>query len=206
MNPSEYWRSLPNLDDIPNSQIESFIVNVLCAHCFTVNQSEMIPILKRAMPHLQRVLQNDKTHISRKKLSTMVKVAALNSNFDEIVTLKKQDEKRYIFEGALLVLLYFQPSLFRKYHTILYHSIDEMLEVYPEFTDLDHQEKQKLQDFCNFMKLGILIQPARSHKGHLLDLVTRVTEGRDVKYVCGSGQSGATNRRVLVFEREGGLL
>ena len=79
-----------------------------------------------------------------------------------------------------------------------------MLHVYPEFNELDSVEIEKLLDFCNFMKIGLLLQPAKGHKGHLLDLITKITEGRSTKYICGGGQSLATTRRVQIYESEGG--
>ena len=52
--------------------------------------------------------------------------------------------------------------------------------------------------------LGIVLQPAKGHKGHLMDLITKLTEGKHAKYICGGGQSLATTRRVQVYENEGG--
>ena len=48
--------------------------------------------------------------------------------------------------------------------------------------------------------------PYVGKKSHLLDLVTRITEGHKQKYVTGGGQTGSTSLRVLIYEREGGKL
>ena len=47
------------------------------------------------------------------------------------------------------------------------------------------------------------IIPSKWNKEHLLDIVTRLTEGKEVKYITGGGQTSATKRRVLVYESAG---
>jgi hypothetical protein len=42
-------------------------------------------------------------------------------------------------------------------------------------------------------------------KDHLLDLVTRLAEGKHKKYIAGSGETPWTSRRVLIYRREGNV-
>ena len=65
-------------------------------------------------------------------------------------------------------------------------------------------EKQKLFRFRNLMVVATpYIIPSKWNKEHLLDIVTRLTEGKEVKYITGGGQTSATKRRVLVYESAG---
>ena len=49
------------------------------------------------------------------------------------------------------------------------------------------------------------VLPPKSKKAHLLDLVTRIVEGNNVKYITGSGETQATRRRVAIYELEGNI-
>ena len=42
------------------------------------------------------------------------------------------------------------------------------------------------------MSIAILVLPPKSKKAHLLDLVTRIVEGNEVRYITGSGETAAT--------------
>ena len=53
------------------------------------------------------------------------------------------------------------------------------------------------------MKIAQLVITPKNHKNHLLDIATRISEGKNMKYITGSGQTLATTRRVMIYEREG---
>lgn len=55
------------------------------------------------------------------------------------------------------------------------------------------------------MSVAILVLPPKSKKAHLLDLVTRIVEGNDIRYITGSGETAATRRRVAIYEIEGNI-
>ena len=55
------------------------------------------------------------------------------------------------------------------------------------------------------MSIAILVLPPKSKKAHLLDLVTRIVEGNEVRYITGSGETAATRRRVMIYELEGNI-
>jgi hypothetical protein len=115
-----------------------------------------------------------------------------------------RDEYRLVFEAAF-VLLYEQLSLVRNRKFI---NMTGMLEKYPEFGQdwkIDNQERCSLLSFRNHMVLCLSVIPAQQHKNHLMELVTRLAEGRNVKYIVGSGQSDKTSRRVLIYRREGNV-
>ncbi len=89
---------------------------------------------------------------------------------------------------------------------IIWQNINILTENYPEFTSCDDKEKSTLLKFRNIMAVAIQVLPPKSKKAHLLDLVTRIVEGSQVRYITGSGETLATRRRVLIYEREGNIV
>jgi hypothetical protein len=55
------------------------------------------------------------------------------------------------------------------------------------------------------MKVALAVIPGRGHMSHLMDIVTRLAEGKNHKYITGSGAKPATRRRVLIFRTESGV-
>eukprot|EP01035_Chromulina_nebulosa_P018498 gene18498-24215_t len=53
------------------------------------------------------------------------------------------------------------------------------------------------------MSLLFKIIPARKNKGLVIQVIPKLVEGWDVKYITGSGQTKATAHRVRIFETEG---
>ena len=86
-----------------------------------------------------------------------------------------------------------------------------VIQNYPEFvdesnplsTDINDEEMYKLTIFRFVMKLAQLVIPPKNNKARLLEITTRITEGYGTEYKTGSGQTKATARRVLIYEREG---
>lgn len=75
-------------------------------------------------------------------------------------------------------------------------------------------EKNKLLEFCNCVRVVICVIPAEKRKEVVLDLVTRLTEGcfpdkLNVKciprYVNGTGMTTGTRHRIHIIETEGNL-
>jgi len=115
---------------------------------------------------------------------------------------KPDSEETLIFEAGFLVLLHFNPTVRSK----LVADFESFLGMYPEFRnndDVNEREMMRLLLFHNMMEVALSIIPAKFKKTHLLDLVCRVSEGNQKKYVCGGGQSANVDRRVLIYERTG---
>jgi hypothetical protein len=115
--------------------------------------------------------------------------------------MKPNDQRRLCFEAALVLLHY--PTVHQSGQ--LMETPEELFVKYPEFVSpsVDDKEAHSLVKFRNFMYVAVqLIQP-QNHKNHLLDLVTRLSEGRGVKYITGSGETMATSRRVKIYRKEG---
>jgi len=120
---------------------------------------------------------------------------------ENIGKLKKHNEKRLCFEVAFIMLFAFRPEC----REFVVSDVALFLSTYPEFAGLDEVQMKTLMDFRNVMNIAQRVIPPLHHKNHLLDLVTRIVEGRTVKYVTGSGQTFATSMRVLIYHRETGV-
>lgn len=85
---------------------------------------------------------------------------------------------------------------------LLFRNYEELFNDYPEFINLPADELKKLLKFRNAMKVSLQLIDARHHKGELLEIAGRLS-GKLV--TTGGSQTTETKRRVLIYEREGGL-
>ena len=166
----------------------------------------LVQILRDVLPDLETCINSaGKDNIGNSNLKMVHKI--VNQHQPEkasISKLHRSDEKRLCFEAAFLLLF----SNREEADESKIRTISAFLQRYPEFKDdamIDIAEQEKLLKFRNMMKLAQIFIPAKNHKEHLMDLVTRLVEGKDQKYVTGSGEKPATRRRVLIYEREGGI-
>jgi hypothetical protein len=75
--------------------------------------------------------------------------------------------------------------------------------VYPEWSsEVSIEELTLLLNFRNVMKVAMLVISPPQHKRHLIELVTRMVEGTNMKYITGGGQTQETSHRVMIYERE----
>ena len=111
-------------------------------------------------------------------------------------------------EGTLLYALWVVIlNSLQKYVTpadMKYPSIESFLDAYPGwFTNDSDYEKRYLWLAANWMNILFRMITARKNKGLVLQVVPKLIEGWDAKYVTGSGQTKATANRVHIFETEG---
>jgi len=112
-----------------------------------------------------------------------------------IMEFEKYDERKMIFQAIFLMLLRLKISC-------KYKNIFDFLIFYEEFIERSNEEKQKLFNYANWMDLLFYTMKPNLNKGFALDIITRLCEGRDIKYNTGSGQTKPTKDRVLIFYRE----
>jgi hypothetical protein len=67
------------------------------------------------------------------------------------------------------------------------------------------EEKNLLFDFCNCVRFVHCLIPPKNNKEHILDLVSRLTEGYTVRRVTGTGMTKETFRRYEIIHVEGNL-
>lgn len=126
--------------------------------------------------------------------------------FGEEILKNKCDERRLCYETAFVMLYTLKENHYDYISSFMFTDLELMLESYPEFETLTIEEQDTLLAFRNYVRITLILATARGNKNHILDLVTRLVEGRDRKYITGSGQSLETSRRVLIYEREGGIV
>ena len=103
---------------------------------------------------------------------------------------------------VLLFYYYYKDSLNELFYTnVEFMTINIYNTLCQDITDVE--ELQNTINFRNMMKIAMQIIPANSHKGLLLDFVTRLVEGSEKKYITGSGATIETQRRVKIYENEG---
>lgn len=163
-----------------------------------------LQVLKDVLPDFEACI-NSSAKDNVGNLKAVLKIVDQRLSISSCVSkLHRSDEKRLCFEAAFLLLY----SNKEEADDAKIRTIPAFLVKYPEFKDdamIEPSEQDTLLKFRNMMKLAQLFIPAKNHKEHLMDLVTRLVEGRDQKYVTGSGEKPATRRRVLIYEREGGI-
>lgn len=176
------------------------VVDILSTMCFEMNNPSVVLNLGQVLPLLESKLNR---FPDVRKTLMMSWVATISGSPDQR-KLKKEDERRLIYEAALIVLVSFRPDIHAAAAIQPYNGIEDLLHAYPQFRNLDVEELVKLLHFSNFMKFALVIVPAKGNKSLLLDLVTRITEGKYVKYITGGGPTAKTRRRIEVYEHEGG--
>lgn len=157
------------------------------------------------MPELDRLLLSATTMQAR-TLKIVLDVAKLTK-------VNREQESRLVYEAAFIVLYYCHiiretESMATPPYVPFYKSYEDIHKQFghlKEFqsVDIGELEQRKLVSFANFMKVALLLMP-KPKKAHLLDLVTRISEGRSAKYITGSGQTILTARRVQIFQFESG--
>lgn len=157
--------------------------------------------LRQSLPLMDGMIENASVEKERVNLLFAYK-AATKLLGENLVLYKKEDEKRLCFETAFVLLYFLRPEC----KGLRMGSTGELLKHYPELQEVDDPNELKvLLEFRNMMKVAQEVIPAKQHKNHLIDIVTRICEGRDYKYITGSGATVHTRRRVLIYEREGGI-
>lgn len=85
-----------------------------------------------------------------------------------------------------------------------YPTLDSFLEHYDgKFAGETEQEVNNLWQTANWMNVLFGLIPARKNKGLVMQVVPKLIEGWEAKYVTGSGQTRFTANRVHIFEVEG---
>jgi hypothetical protein len=121
-----------------------------------------------------------------------VKVFRINRKMEELLSL----------ECAITMM--FMKS---KYCGNINFAMDQFLFRYPAFNSpsISNDERLKLLEFCNCTRVIQCLIPPHNNKEHILDLVSRLTEGYSVRYVTGTGMTEETARRYEIIHIEGDL-
>lgn len=165
----------------------------------------LMQALERSVPQYIELIASIPTNVGAGKgLVSIKEVHSIASNClgENISALNRAMERRLCFEVLFVSLLASTESL----SYLQWSEVSQLVEKYPALEASVHvtpYEQGKLLQFRNMMVFAqMVIQPA-NHKTHLMELVTRVCEGRHQKYITGSGETRATRNRVLIYRVEG---
>jgi hypothetical protein len=135
-------------------KLYSAVGRILVEKCFSEEIANIVNIFQQSIPMLDSELKIVGPEQRRLKL---VMDIARSVGYLDIFVSKREEEKRLLFEAALIVLLYFNEDLFN----IPYLDIPSLLLVYPEFSTADTGEIAKLLCFSNFMNCALILLPAK---------------------------------------------
>jgi hypothetical protein len=188
-------------------EIEQYRTEVILSHLLDFSFSSLrnyqqeyaliVESLPKAIEQYHKMLEN--SDISKCKLRLALDIPKMFGL--EVHNLHREDDRRLVFEAAYVLCLYLMPQG----QVCLWSNTDAMLESYPSFNRVDEHELSILLQYRNVMSVAMLVLAPKSKKAHLLDLVTRIVEGNDVRYITGSGETAATRRRVAIYENEGNI-
>ena len=82
--------------------------------------------------------------------------------------------------------------------------IDKFLENYSDFINLHEEEINYLLIFRNVVKIIINMFESKMIKQICMDIAS-ILEGSGKKYICGSGETLQTKRRIYIFRKEGNI-
>eukprot|EP01006_Ploeotia_vitrea_P028655 TRINITY_DN61311_c0_g2_i1.p1 TRINITY_DN61311_c0_g2~~TRINITY_DN61311_c0_g2_i1.p1 ORF type:complete len:876 (+),score=-33.26 TRINITY_DN61311_c0_g2_i1:22-2649(+) len=191
-----FWDTLYNC---VGANLYETIVDVFAQRCFTAEivHKHREKLLK-VMPIYHTYMYSNNLHQKTYKyiLEEAQKVGYVKAKADS--------EDTMLFEACFIVLLHFKPDIREK----LIMDFQSFLNFYPSFKtdkEIDDKEIMKLLLFHNMMTLALQVIHAKFKKQHLIELVTRLSEGNQKKYCLGGGQSVFVNRRVTIYETVGGV-
>jgi hypothetical protein len=120
-----------------------------------------------------------------------------------LTAINRKKEELLSFE-ATVVLAFMKTD----YCSNLTVEMDKFLENYPQFKSdsIDDAERARLLEFSNCVLVVQLLIPAKNNKEHLLDLVSRLTEGYSVRRITGTGMTLETRNRYDIIHHEAGIV
>lgn len=114
--------------------------------------------------------------------------------------LSRFNDKFLIVEVALILLLSSRAE-----HQNLKISSERFISEHPEFLSETPTEQELLFTYRNMLAAALKVIPGKWNSNHLLDVVTRIVEGKDKKYVTGSGATKQTRNRIEVYHNLTGI-
>jgi hypothetical protein len=145
-------------------------------------------ITKVLKPHLSNLEDLISTKQNAKLVTKSMKKFASSIGVEP---LSRFNDHFLIVECALVLLL--SSRLERQDLKV---NFQQFLSENPEFLSMDSQEQELLFTYRNMLAAALEVIPGKWNSNHLLDIVTRIVEGKDKKYVTGSGATKQTRNRI----------
>eukprot|EP01038_Epipyxis_sp_PR26KG_P005539 gene5539-7657_t len=152
----------------------------------------------------QALLESNNVVINEEAAKSVV------GNYYDIASFRTNEQRlvlwiiKLIFKSAYVLVI----SHYDCNRQLVWPNIDRFVQEYghlDDFKGLDSRELNFLLNYRNVMKIAQLIVPAKNNKGSLL-LIAGSLEGSRNEYVTGGGQKPEVTRRVVIYEREGGII
>lgn len=86
-----------------------------------------------------------------------------------------------------------------------YRDMQSFLTAYPDVACEPVEEHLALYMFAEFVALCLKYKSAKANKGWYMKFASQMLEGRDARYVTGSGQTHQTSLRVNILAQESGV-
>ena len=132
-------------------------------------------------------------------------------NFDAVLhaaeIAKNNWDKGSLMNVALWILFFAITGEYYPTEQFKYQNVQAFLKAYEgRFDGMEPEEQEMLKNEANWFNVVSTLLPPSKNKGLTMQVVPRLVEGWQAKYVTGSGQTEATNRRVYIFEKEGRVI
>ena len=132
-------------------------------------------------------------------------------NFDAVLhaaeIAKNNWDKGSLMNVALWILFFAITGEYYPTEQFKYQNVQAFLKAYEgRFDGMEPEEQEMLKNEANWFNVVSTLLPPSKNKGLTMQVVPRLVEGWQAKYVTGSGQTEATNRRVYIFEKEGRVM
>jgi len=169
---------------------------------FHISNQTLIETLQACLIEYDKYLQ-DTENIDDLKMKSALSIAGYVYG-NSVERINRSQEERLAFEATFLDLCSRRKELMQLFTISHDDFLKEYPECHPNLVGLD--EYDNLYRFRNLMKLAMHLIPPLHNKNHLLDLVTRIVEGKDIKHITGTGATKATRLRVNIILKEGNLV
>jgi hypothetical protein len=150
--------------------------------------------LKQAIPHL----------LTKESITTddVKKVTSKYSLFGRACM--QQEGVKSVVERIFQTTTVYILATRKETQAIQWATVDDLLFSYPQFVEASDDERLRLLRFRNAMRVALSVLPAKRNKDRLLRIASKL-EGAGRDYITGTGQSEDVDRRVAIYEMEGGV-
>lgn len=184
--------------DLPLDSIVTFesIKNVLFPFSFDLDDdtADLLQKFRLGFSELEEVT---KRYSTPKETSRAIAKFATNTRINPV---SRFNDQFLVIEAFAILIVYCRPTKAQERV-----DLQTLLNEFPDFASVDAAEQENLLKYRNLMASALEVIPAANNSGHLLDILTRIVEGKYVKHIPGSGMTQATKNRINIYNTVGGI-
>ena len=174
----------------------TYLLKMLIPKSFELDK-EMSAFLIKLTPVLPSLLELLDQPMSSKDMNRALTAIATRIGVQPI---SRFNDEYLMIEACMILLFSSHPE---KQH--LKKTKEDFLLEFSDFATVAEAEQEALFLYRNMMAAALEVIPASNNSGHLLDIVTRIVEGKKVKHIPGSGMTKATRNRINIYNTVGGV-